>query len=77
MQYLMKRLMKYFNRSNPKTPYKQLVKVEKARPVRVHKGHVPIYVGEEEKIGYEVPLKYLSLPSFQELFVQSAHRDGH
>jgi len=35
----------------------------------VPKGHVPMYVGKEEKL-YEVPVKFLSLRSFQELMYQ-------
>ena len=37
---------------------------------KVPKGYIGLYVGEERK-RYEVPVKYLSLPAFQELIVQS------
>ena len=37
---------------------------------KVPKGYIGLYVGEEKK-RYEIPVKYLSLPAFQELIVQS------
>lgn len=37
---------------------------------QVQKGYVAMYVGEERK-RYEVPVKYLSLPKFQELMMNS------
>ena len=40
---------------------------------KVPKGYIAVYVGEERK-RYEVGVKYLSLPEFQELIVQS-HAD--
>ena len=63
-------LMKYLGRSHPQNSYKLLGKAEEEKTFRAQKGHVTIYVRNLEK-RYEVPLKYLSLPSFQELIVQS------
>ncbi|KAB1224620.1 Auxin-induced protein X15 [Morella rubra] len=64
------RLIKYLGRSHPRNPYSQLGKPEKENTVRAKKGHVMMYVGKVGK-RYEVPLKYLSLPAFQELIDQS------
>ncbi|KAK9986277.1 hypothetical protein SO802_031228 [Lithocarpus litseifolius] len=38
------------------------------------KGHVAVYVGKGKK-RYELPVKYLSHPTIQELMVQSQHGD--
>ncbi|KAJ0028365.1 hypothetical protein Pint_35044 [Pistacia integerrima] len=42
--------------------------------VKVRRGYVAIYVGEEAK-RYEVPVKYLSFPPFLELVKQSVGDD--
>ncbi|GLT55319.1 hypothetical protein SLA2020_284530 [Shorea laevis] len=58
---------------HPKNRRERLTKAEKAKSngaVRVPKGHVALYVGKEKK-RYEVPVKYLSLPSFEQLLAQS------
>jgi hypothetical protein len=70
MHSLTNSLFKFSDGSRPKNPYERLGKAEKAKAVRVPKGHVPVYVGKEEKL-YEVPVKYLSLQSFQALLAQS------
>lgn len=107
MNSLIKSLFKFWDGIHPKNPYERLGKAEKAKAVRVSKGHVPIkslfkfldgihhknyerlgkakkakavrvsnsghvpmYVGKEEKL-YEVPVKFLSLRSFQELLEHS------
>jgi SAUR family protein len=41
-----------------------------SRAGKVRKGCVAVYVGEEKR-RYEVPVKYLSLPTFQDLMVQA------
>ncbi|KAK9290824.1 hypothetical protein L1049_009002 [Liquidambar formosana] len=53
-----------------KYSYKRIVGVENAKTVQVRKGFVPLYVGKEGK-RYEVPVKYLSYPTFQALIRQS------
>lgn len=63
-------VFKFLDGSRPKNPYGRLTKAEKAKGVQVPKGYVPVYVGKEEKM-YEVPVKYLSLRSFQEVLAQS------
>ncbi|KAG6750740.1 hypothetical protein POTOM_045249 [Populus tomentosa] len=41
---------------------------------KTRRGYVAMYVGEEGK-RYEVPVKYLSNPVFQELLRRSQHQD--
>ncbi|KAJ0089120.1 hypothetical protein Patl1_31523 [Pistacia atlantica] len=43
---------------------------ENDKTVKIRRGYVGIYVGEEAK-RYEVPVKYVSFPPFQELMKQS------
>lgn len=43
---------------------------DNAKTVKIRRGYVGIYVGEEAK-RYEVPVKYLLFPPFQELMKQS------
>ncbi|KAL4606443.1 hypothetical protein ACB092_09G103300 [Castanea dentata] len=51
------------------------MKGEKARVNHLsRKGHVAVYVGKEKK-RYELPVKYLSHPTIQDLIVQSQHGD--
>ena len=51
------------------------MKDEKARGNHLsRKGHVAVYVGKEKK-RYELPVKYLSHPTMQDLMVQSQHGD--
>ncbi|XP_023905913.2 auxin-responsive protein SAUR20-like [Quercus suber] len=56
--------------SHSKNSYNRIDSTESSKTCKVLKGHIGMYVGEERK-RYEVPVKYLSLPAFQELFVQS------
>ncbi|CAK7341353.1 unnamed protein product [Dovyalis caffra] len=42
--------------------------------VKTRRGYVAMYVGKEGK-RYEVPVKYLSNPVFQELLRRSQHQD--
>ena len=56
--------------SHSKKSYNRIDSTESSKTRKVLKGHIGMYVGEERK-RYEVPVKYLSLPAFQELFVQS------
>ncbi|XP_021752972.1 auxin-responsive protein SAUR21-like [Chenopodium quinoa] len=42
----------------------------------VPKGHFTIYVGEQEKKRYVVPLSYLSQPAFQELLKSAEEEFG-
>lgn len=44
---------------------------EKTKIVQVPKGYLPVYVGEEST-RYEVPVKYLSFSTFQELMIQQS-----
>ncbi|XP_021291841.1 auxin-induced protein X15-like [Herrania umbratica] len=60
-------------RSKSKKYYRRLEEegeVGKAAPLEAREGYVAMYVGEEAK-RYEVPIKYLSLPTFKELLMQS------
>lgn len=52
-----------------KNPYKRLRATKNNKKNCASKGFVPIYVGEEGK-KYEVPVKYLSTPAFQELITR-------
>ncbi|KAK7825377.1 auxin-induced protein 10a5 [Quercus suber] len=54
--------------SHSKNSYNRIGSTESSKTRKVLKGHIGMYVGEERK-RYEVPVKYLSLPAFQELFV--------
>jgi SAUR family protein len=60
--------------SQSKKSYEQLDQsakmISSSKTRKVRKGYVAVYVGEEQK-RYEVPLKYLSLPCFQDLIVQA------
>jgi hypothetical protein len=70
MYSLIKLLFKFLDGVHPKNPFERLGKAEKAKAVPVPKGHVPMYVGKEEKL-YEVPVRFLSFRSFQDLLARS------
>ncbi|KAL7108726.1 hypothetical protein ACP275_06G130800 [Erythranthe tilingii] len=46
------------------------------RTAEVPKGHLAIYVGEDEKKRFVIPLSYLNHPSFQELLFQTEEEFG-
>ncbi|XP_042004006.1 auxin-induced protein 15A-like [Salvia splendens] len=46
------------------------------RSVEVPKGHVAIYVGDNEKKRFVIPVSYLNHPSFQELLFQAEEEFG-
>lgn len=52
--------------SDSKTSYKKIATVEESKNINSSRGYITMYVGEELK-RYQVPVKYLSLPMFQEL----------
>ncbi|KAJ4728569.1 SAUR-like auxin-responsive protein family [Melia azedarach] len=58
-----------------KSTYERLVIVEGYKTAEARKGCVPMYVGEEHKKRYDVPVNYLSLPRFKELMEQSEDVD--
>ncbi|KAF7848240.1 hypothetical protein BT93_L2168 [Corymbia citriodora subsp. variegata] len=45
-------------------------------PLDVPKGHFPVYVGENQKKRFVVPLSFLSRPSFQDLLSQTEEEFG-
>ncbi|KAK3412616.1 hypothetical protein EUGRSUZ_I01344 [Eucalyptus grandis] len=45
-------------------------------PLEVPKGHFPVYVGENHKKRFIVPLSYLSRPLFQDLLSQAEEEFG-
>ena len=47
------------------------------RSTTVPKGYVAVYVGEEEKKRYVVPLSYLNEPAFQELLSMAEREFGY
>lgn len=63
-------LMKKLGLSNSKNSYQKFAISEGSSA----RGHIVMYVGEDLK-RYQVPLKYLSLPKFQELIMQSLGDD--
>ena len=63
-------LMKKLGSNHFKNLYIRIGSTESPKTRKVPKGYIGLYVGEERK-RYEVPVKYLSLPAFQELIVQS------
>ncbi|XP_047942557.1 auxin-induced protein 15A-like [Salvia hispanica] len=46
------------------------------RSAEVPKGHVAIYVGDNEKKRFVIPVAYLNHPSFQELLFQAEEEFG-
>ena len=42
----------------------------------VRKGHIAVYVGEEQKKRFVVPISYLNEPSFQELLSKAEEELG-
>ncbi|KAJ0113411.1 hypothetical protein Patl1_01011 [Pistacia atlantica] len=67
-------LMKKLGLTDSKNSYKKFATVEGSRNIHGPRGYIVMYVGEELK-RYQVPLKYLSLPKFQELIMQSQGDD--
>lgn len=53
----------------------QLSHKKTTRP-SVPKGHFPIYVGEEEKKRFVIPISYLKHPSFQNLLSRAEEEFG-
>ncbi|KAK7834553.1 auxin-induced protein 10a5 [Quercus suber] len=56
--------------NHSKNSYNRIDSTKSSKTRKVPKGYIDLYVGEEMK-RYEIPVKYLSLPAFQELIVQS------
>ena len=56
--------------NHSKKSYNRIDSTKSSKTRKVPKGYIGLYVGEEKK-KYEIPVKYLSLPAFQELIVQS------
>ena len=56
--------------NHSKNSYNRIDSTKSSKTRKVPKGYIGLYVGEEKK-KYEIPVKYLSLPAFQELIVQS------
>ncbi|KAL7156490.1 hypothetical protein ABFS83_02G013300 [Erythranthe nasuta] len=46
------------------------------RSVEVPKGHLAVYVGQNEKKRFVIPLSYLNHPSFQELLFHAEEEFG-
>ncbi|KAL3621336.1 hypothetical protein CASFOL_036248 [Castilleja foliolosa] len=46
------------------------------RSAEVPKGHFAVYVGENEKKRFVIPVSYLNNPSFQELLFQAEEEYG-
>ncbi|XP_057788565.1 auxin-induced protein 15A-like [Salvia miltiorrhiza] len=46
------------------------------RSAEVPKGHCAVYVGENEKTRFVIPVSYLNHPSFQELLFQAEEEFG-
>ncbi|XP_057788557.1 auxin-induced protein 15A-like [Salvia miltiorrhiza] len=46
------------------------------RSAEVPKGHVAVYVGDNEKKRFVIPVAYLNHPSFQELLFQAEEEFG-
>ncbi|KAL8060276.1 hypothetical protein ABFS82_02G014900 [Erythranthe guttata] len=46
------------------------------RSVEVPKGHLAVYVGQNEKKRFVIPLSYLNHPSFQELLSHAEEEFG-
>ncbi|KAL8543139.1 hypothetical protein ACS0TY_003870 [Phlomoides rotata] len=46
------------------------------RPAEVPKGHFAVYVGENEKRRFVIPVSYLNNTSFQELLYQAEEEFG-
>ena len=56
--------------NHSKNSYNGIDSTKSSKTRKVPNGYIGLYVGEEKK-RYEIPVKYLSLPAFQELIVQS------
>ncbi|KAK6266239.1 hypothetical protein QUC31_017076 [Theobroma cacao] len=67
-------LVKKLGRSKPKLSYSRLEEAGDTKAVKARRGYVAMYVGEKAK-RYEVPIKYLSSPAFQELLMRSQDDD--
>ncbi|XP_057788567.1 auxin-induced protein 15A-like [Salvia miltiorrhiza] len=46
------------------------------RSAEVPKGHLAVYVGDNEKKRFVIPVAYLNYPSFQELLFQAEEEFG-
>ncbi|KAL6578823.1 hypothetical protein OROMI_009039 [Orobanche minor] len=46
------------------------------RSGEVPKGHIAVYIGENEKKRFVIPVSYLNHPSFQELLFQAEEEFG-
>ena len=62
--------MKKKSLNHSKNSYNRIDSTKSSKTRKVPKGYIGLYVGEKKK-RYEIPVKYLSLPAFQELIVQS------
>jgi SAUR family protein len=49
---------------------------ERRSPSEVPKGHVAVYVGENDKTRFVIPVSYLNQPLFQELLYQAEQEYG-
>ncbi|XVE84496.1 hypothetical protein DITRI_Ditri17bG0018100 [Diplodiscus trichospermus] len=67
-------LFKKLVRSRARNSDNRIRKAEDAKTLQARRGYVAMYVGEEAK-RYEVPMKYLSSPVFQELLIRSQDDD--
>ena len=45
--------------------------------VDIPKGHLAVYVGENEKKRFVIPVSFLSQPSFQDLLIQAEEEYGY
>ena len=48
-----------------------------SKPTTVPKGYIAVYVGEDQKKRYVVPVSYLNEPTFQELLSLSEEEFGY
>ncbi|KAL3621323.1 Auxin-responsive protein saur24 [Castilleja foliolosa] len=55
---------------------RQSLSSEKRSTDQVPKGHFAVYVGENEKKRFVIPVSYLNNPSFQELLFQAEEEYG-
>ena len=48
-----------------------------SKPTTVPKGYIAVYVGEDQKKRYVVPVSYLNEPTFQELLSMAEEECGY